>query len=249
MNGPDVKHSLPDCIVLAGGAGSRLRGVLPEGVPKILAPVAGKPFAWWLIQQLYQQGVRYVVLALGYGATRVRESIAAEAWPGDLTIQTVVEESPLGTGGALRCAFDSTQSDPVLLVNGDTLTDVDLHELVACHVRNHASVTMALADVPDASRYGAVACLPNGLVTGFEEKSQKTALPRLINAGVYCLARRWVVEIPVEKTLSLERELLPAMIGQGFFACRVVHRFIDIGTPLSLREAGEFITQPVGGQL
>lgn len=243
-----MDHSIPDCIVLAGGLGSRLQGVLTEGTPKILAPVAKKPFLWWLLHQLHQQGVRRVVLALGYGAAKVQENLEAEMWPRDLAVQSVVESSSLGTGGALRFALDSTQSDPVLLVNGDTLTDVDLHELVACHVRNHASVTMALADVPDASRYGAVACLPNGLVTGFEEKSQKPESSQLINAGVYCLARRWVAEIPVGKTVSLEHQLLPSMIGQGFFACLVVHRFIDIGTPLSLLEAGEFITQPVGSQ-
>lgn len=248
MSAPSMEHSIPDCIVLAGGLGSRLQGVLTEGVPKVLAPVAQKPFLWWLLHQLHRQGVRHVVLALGYGAAKVQENLEAEMWPRDLAIKSAVEPSPLGTGGALRFAFDSTQSDPVLLVNGDTLTDVNLHELVACHVRNHALVTMALADVPDVRRYGAVAYLPNGLVTGFEEKSEGEAFCGHINAGVYCLARRWVKELPKEKPLSLERELLPSIIGQGFYACLAVHHFIDIGTPLSLREAGEFITRPVGGQ-
>lgn len=248
MNRPDKKYSIPDCIVLAGGMGSRLRGALPEGIPKILAPVADKPFLWWLIQQLYQQGIRHVVMALGYGAARVQESLATEAWPGDLTIQSVVEGSPLGTGGALRRAVDSTQSDPILLVNGDTLTDVDFQELVACHTRTHASVTMALVQVSDVRRYGVVEYLPSGLVTGFNEKGKDAASPGYINAGVYCLSRQWVAKIPMRMPLSLERELLPAAVGQGLFACLAVHRFIDIGTPLSLREAGEFITQPVGGQ-
>lgn len=247
MNGPDTKPSIPDCIILAGGMGSRLRGVLPEGVPKILAPVAEKPFLWWLIHQLYQQGVRRVVMALGYGANRVQESLAAEVWPWDLAIHSVVESSPLGTGGALRCAVDSTQSDPILLVNGDTLTDVDFPELVVCHTRNHASVTMALVSVPDVRRYGAVEYLPSGLVTGFTEKTQGVASPGPINAGVYCLSRQWVTKIPVRIPLSLERELLPVLVGQGLFACLAVNRFIDIGTPASLVAAEQFVTQAVGG--
>ena len=237
---------MPNCIVLAGGLGSRLRDVLPEGIPKILAPVAKKPFLWWLVGQLYHQGIRHVVLALGYGAIRVQESLAAEAWPGDLALHFVVEELPLGTGGALRFAFNSTQSDPVLLVNGDTLTDIDYSELVASHNRNHAAVTMALAEVPDASRYGLVEYMANGRVTGFKEKEQGHARGGHINAGVYCFSRQWVANIPAGTSLSLERELLPSIIGQGFFACPAVHRFIDIGTPASLAAAEKFVTQAVG---
>ena len=232
--------------MLAGGQGSRLRGVLPEGTPKVLAPVADKPFLWWLLHQLHQQGIRRVALALGYGAAMVRECLATESWPADLAIDSVVEPGPLGTGGALRFAFRHTKSDPILLVNGDTLTDVDYGELVACHVRNHATVTMALAKVPDASRYGLVEYSANGVVTGFREKEQGIMRPGPINAGVYCVSRQWVSHIPVEKPLSLERDVLPFMIGQGFFACLAAHRFIDIGTPSSLRAAGEFVAQTVG---
>ena len=186
------------------------------------------------------------MLALGYGAAIVRERLASEAWPADLAIESVVEPRSLGTGGALRFAFGHTKSDPILLVNGDTLTDVDYGELVASHSKNHAAVTVALAKVPDASRYGLVEYSANGVVTGFREKEPGLMCPGPINAGVYCLSRQWVSHIPAEKTLSLERDLLPPMIGQGFFACLAAHRFIDIGTPSSLCAAGEFVTQTMG---
>lgn len=237
---------MPDCIVLAGGLGSRLRDVLSEGTPKVLAPVAGKPFLWWLIRQLHQQEVRRVILALGYGAGMVRDSLASEVWPSDLVIHSVVEAMPLGTGGALRFAFDSTCSDPILLVNGDTLTDVDYGELIFCHTQNHATVTVALAEVPDASQYGLVEYSANGVVTGFREKEHGLICQGPINAGVYCLSRQWVASLPTDKTISLERELLPSILGQGFFACPSAQRFIDIGTPSSLCAAGEFVTQSVG---
>lgn len=245
MNVSNMDDDIPDCIILAGGLGSRLREVLSEGIPKILAPVAQKPFLWWLVYQLYRQGIRRVVLALGYGAARVQESLATEVWPRELAIQSVVEPSTLGTGGALRFALDATHSDPVLLVNGDTLTDVDFHKLVTCHRRNNASVTIALTNVPDARRYGSVAYRPDGLVTGFAEKAKEEEAPGDINAGVYCLSRRWVASIPVGKPVSLERELLPSLIGQGLFAYLAAHRFIDIGTPLSLGKAEEFVRQCV----
>ena len=231
---------MPHCIILAGGLGSRLREVLSEETPKVLAPVAEKPFLWWLIHQLYQQGIRHVVLALGYGAGMVRDTLASEVWPSDLVIHSVVETIPLGTGGALRFAFDSTSSDPILLVNGDTLTDVDYGKLVSCHTRKHATVTVALAEVPDASRYGLVEYSANGNVTGFREKEYGSRCQGFINAGVYCLSRHWVSSLPIGKTISLERELLPLMIGQGLFAYSSAHRFIDIGTPSSLSMAGEF---------
>lgn len=232
-----------DVIVLAGGLGTRLQSVLPPGIPKALAPVDGQPFLLFLLRLLYRRGLRNIVLALGFGSAHIASLLSKQAWPGDLDLRMEVESEPLGTGGAIRNALPLTGSDPVLVLNGDTVADVDYAGLIEFHRSRAAKMTLALTSVADASRYGAVEHDATGRVTSFQEKHQAGSRPGEINAGVYAFSRAVVSAFPNTTPLSLERDILPVYCSRGLYAFAGCTRFLDIGTPESLAESGRFFRQ------
>jgi NDP-sugar pyrophosphorylase family protein len=229
-----------DTVILAGGLGTRLQGVLPEGCPKAMAPVNGRPFVELQVEYLYAQGVRRIVLALGYGADRITARLEGRGWPADLRLRCVTEPKPLGTGGALRFAFPQLASDPVLALNGDSLCDADLAELLAFHARSRAGVSLVLARVPDTGRYGRVECDTGGRVTRFVEKAA-SAGPGLVNCGVYAVRLAVLGAMPPDAPFSWERDVLERRVGQDLYGIEAARSFIDIGTPESLRAAGAFL--------
>ena len=111
-----------ECVVLAGGKGTRLRSVVSD-LPKCMAPVAGRPFLAWLLDDLREAGFDHIILSLGY------KHEAVEAWvatrPDRDSITCVVEEEPLGTGGGVRLALRQAREDAVFILNGDTFFGVD----------------------------------------------------------------------------------------------------------------------------
>jgi NDP-sugar pyrophosphorylase family protein len=222
--------------ILAGGLGTRLRSVVADR-PKVLAPVGGRPFLRYLLDQLAAAAIPKVVLLTGHGAGQVREAIGDTH--GGLRLVYSAEPAPLGTGGALRHALPHLSGPAVLLLNGDSYCDVDLEEFARFHRAEPAGVGMVLVRVPDASRFGRVRLGRTGRVIRFEEKAA-TRAPGWINAGVYLLDRALVAELPAGR-LSLEHDLLPGWVARrhvrGF---RCEGRFLDIGTPRSYAEAERF---------
>jgi mannose-1-phosphate guanylyltransferase len=173
-----------DIAILAGGLGTRLSSVLPDA-PKVMAPVGGRPFLAVLLRGLIGQGARRVLLCLGSKAQVVKDYLARHSFP-PLEIRTVVEARPLGTAGALAFAAAALQSDPVMVLNGDTLIRADLEEFLASHKEAAASVSVLCVKVADARRYGRVEIGPGGRVTGFAEKNASMA-SAWVNAGAYLL--------------------------------------------------------------
>lgn len=230
----DVKA---DAVILAGGFGTRLRSVVSD-VPKVLAPVNGRPFLDILIDRLRQSGrVSRIALALGYMADRVIEHYRGHPLGSDLRF--FVEEQPLGTGGAAHAAGAMTTSTDVFVLNGDSYIDIDVGGMLAAHVGMSDRVTIALRQVEDTSRYGRVDVDEGGRVERFLEKSQATG-PGWINAGVYVFRRSILDSLP-PGTLSMEHDVFPELCTQrrlyGFF---YDGKFIDIGVPESYFAATEF---------
>src|SRR5437879_601155 len=106
--------------ILAGGLGTRLRSVIADR-PKVLAPVGGRPYLTYLLDQLAKAAVREVVLLTGYGAEQVRDALGA-TYAG-MRLVHAAEPAPLGTAGALRHALPHLRSPAVLLMNGDSYCD------------------------------------------------------------------------------------------------------------------------------
>jgi mannose-1-phosphate guanylyltransferase len=232
----DRKLADLDVAVLAGGLGTRLAGAVP-GLPKILAPVAGRPFVEHLLDWLAREGARRIVFLLGHRADAVQAHLAAHPRPG-LTFDCAIEPSPLGTGGALAHARPLLRSDPVLVVNGDTFVDADLAPLLAAR----AEAAMLCVRVPDAGRYGRID-IQDGFVARFVEKDPEFRGAAAINAGVYLLAARLLDGIPRHGAVSLERDVFEKL-PPGSIAAHLdaQARFVDIGTPESWRGAGAVVT-------
>jgi D-glycero-alpha-D-manno-heptose 1-phosphate guanylyltransferase len=227
-------------ILLAGGFGTRVRAIHPD-LPKPMIPVAGEPFLEWIIRYWAGQGVERVVVSLGHLAG------VAEAWvktrpPNGMRISTVVENTPLGTGGAVRFAAGATDpdSDPLIVANGDSLVVADTRPALQRLENPELDGVILGVEMEDASRYGTLSTDGNGRLRGFSEKRPGYGL---INAGVYILRRRLLARFPAQSPLSMETEVFPALLDGGAYleAVPVSGAFLDIGTPESLAQAESFV--------
>ena len=212
----------PICLILAGGFGTRLRSLVAD-LPKPLAPVAGKPFLYWLLDNLQQQGVKDVIFSLHYQAELIQGFLQNHAF--GMNFRTVVEPEPLGTGGAIAYAIQQMDVQTSFMVlNGDTWLSKSIVELQA-----YRPPTIGLTHVADTSRYGRVDWVDQ-LVLNFQEKQQNSG-SGWINAGAYHLSPEDFADWKGQ-TCSLERDMLPRWVQQKRLqACPLNTDFIDIGVP------------------
>jgi len=215
-----------EVIVLAGGLGTRLRDVVRD-VPKPLAPVAGRPFLAWVLDQLCLENVDHIILATGHMAALVERSIGS-SWNG-VPVTYAIEYEPLGTGGAIRFAAGFTQGRGVHVVNGDTYLRYSMKRLEHSLDQEGPAMAMALAFVEDTFRYGRVQ-VDEGRVVAFEEKG--CSGPGLINAGCYYLGPRALQALPAVDKFSFELDFLRGQIREaGIVGYSETEAFIDIGIP------------------
>ncbi len=222
--------------ILAGGRGTRLRGVL-TGCPKVLASVDGEPFITRILDQLAEAGITKVVLCTGYLADQVRRFLGSHYR--NMSLLYSVEDSPLGTAGALRKALDSFSTDLVLAMNGDSFVSANLADFMRWHFGRGVSGSLVSAWVDDCARFGTVDVDARGAVQAFREKQGK-AVPGWINAGVYLVPTCWLRELAPGEPLSLEHQVLPRWVPRGLGAYCVRAPFLDIGTPETLAQASQF---------
>lgn len=115
-------------IILAGGYGTRLRPIIGDDLPKCLAPVMGRPMIDLIIKNLRKQGIADITLALHHKAEQFIEKF------GDSVKYKVEEGEPLGTGGAIKNCLEDGDVDPVLVLNGDTVTTIDYNDMLSQHI-------------------------------------------------------------------------------------------------------------------
>lgn len=232
MSEPRLPLEGVDAIVLVGGRGTRLQGVLHD-VPKPLAPVLGRPFLYYLLDLLALRGARSAVLACGYKAEAVRRAVPSR-WMG-MPVRFSVESEPLGTGGAAARALQLCETELVAVLNGDSWHDPDWIMLRTLIPKSGAAAALALAHVPDATRYGSVR-MEGERIVEFREKIEGCGL---VNAGA-ALFRRHALEF--SGCFSLEREVLPRLAAEERLAGHASGRdFYDIGTPQALAAAGDYM--------
>jgi NDP-sugar pyrophosphorylase family protein len=229
-----------DVAVLAGGLGTRLRGILPE-TPKILAPVGGKPFLEHLLEWLIRQGARRTVLCLGYRSADVQEFLKTRSFA-PLEVDTVIEAEPLGTGGAVANALSRLSGEPVLVINGDTIVETDLQAFLTAHGASQAVASILCARVEHAGRYGRLEIDSHRRVVRFSEKDPTDGKPAWINAGYYLFGKTALHGIAKLTKGSLERDILEKMPAGTIHAYLTDGRFLDIGTPETLALAPEILT-------
>lgn len=227
-------------MILVGGLGTRLRSVVSDR-PKVLAEVRDRSFLSYILDQLVDVGVARVVLCCGYLGNQVRESLGDEY--GELAISYSYEDSPLGTAGAIRHGLHLIETPRVLVMNGDSFCGIDLVHLYREHDRFGHMATIILVQVDDSSRYGGVILGEADRISEFVEKG-KSHGPGWINAGIYLVERELISAIPVGRSVSIEREIMPDWAGCGLlYGLKSEAIFIDIGTPESYSMAEKVLPQ------
>ena len=226
---------IQQAIILAGGLGTRLREAVPD-LPKCMAPVAGRPFLYHVINYLQQQGITSFIFSLGY-KHEVIEQYLKDEFPA-LQYECVIEAEPLGTGGAIQLACKHATEKQVLVTNGDTLFRIDLAHLSAFHQSHNAECTLALKPMENFDRYGVVTVTDNGVVESFKEK--QFYKEGLINGGTYLLNVDMFLAHGFPLKFSFEQDYLEKSTAKGkLVALPQDAYFIDIGIPEDFNRAQE----------
>lgn len=216
-----------EAVVLAGGMGTRLRSVIQD-IPKPMAPVGDKPFLNFILDDLLAQGVKRVVLSTGY-KHEVVENYYKNRYK-DLEIAYSVEDSPLGTGGAIKQALQHIKTPHALVLNGDTMFKASLQTMADLHLDQKADMTLALKKMENCQRYGTVETA-NGKVSGFREKTEST-LAGAINGGIYLLKTNLLNRQELPQKFSFEKDFMevyhPKLKMVAYLSDAY---FIDIGIP------------------
>lgn len=217
--------------ILSGGKGTRLKSVLGDR-PKALAPFRGRVFLDWQLAWIESFGIRKITLALGVGSEQVTGFLKERTSLGSRP-DWVIEETPLGTGGAIRFVAASEEST-FLAINGDTLAELDFKNFALLHKTSGATVSIACYQVEDAGARGRVDFDDSGAVTSFREKSGGGAA--WVSGGIYLCEPEIMQAIPEEGSSSLEENVFPQLLSEGkrVTAYGSPGRFYDIGTPTSL---------------
>jgi NDP-sugar pyrophosphorylase family protein len=226
-------------IVLAGGAGTRIRHLYPD-VPKPLIPVAGATFLDWVCRYWKNQGLRRILVSIGHLAEVAERHLREHPLQG-VEVYAVREEQALGTAGGIRLAAGSPHAgDPLIACNGDSLVFSDVSGVWPILAREELQGVLLGVEVPDASRYGSLHVAEDGLLRGFAEKRPGRGL---VNAGVFFFKRRLLARFPARTPLSLETDVFPLLLAGGvrIQVVPVKEDFLDIGTPEGLAQADGFV--------
>ena len=234
-------------LILAGGLGTRLRP-LSCTRPKSLFPVLNKPLLQWIYERLSQNNITEAVLAVNQ---QTALHIKQQRVPNHgLTVKYSLDppKTPLGTGGPIKKAEKLIgHTEPFLVINGDIFTEIDYQKLLTNHKETNATVTIALCEVKDPSRYGVAQIAKDSRIAKFIEKPPKESAPtNLINAGVYALNPDVFKYIPDGRAVSMEREVFPRLVQERALYGHVVKgMWIDIGKPEEYLQANKLLLDTV----
>ena len=223
-------------VLLVGGEGTRLRPLTCNTV-KAMVPIVNRPFLEHLLGYLRSHGVNDIVVTLCYLPDRIERSFGKGSEFG-LKLAYVMEETPLGTAGAVKNA-ESHLDRAFFVFNGDIITNIDLRAMLSFHRERNAVATIALTPVENPSAYGVVETAADGRVRRFIEKPPADQAPtNLINAGIYILEPAVLRGIPQGTPCMFEHHLFPTLLSDGapVFAYPTSDYWIDIGTPEKYRQ-------------
>jgi D-glycero-alpha-D-manno-heptose 1-phosphate guanylyltransferase len=227
-----------EAIILAGGMGTRLSKVVTD-VPKPMAPVNGKPFLFYLLQWIKKYPIEKIILSIGYKSESIINYFGKSF--SDIPVTYVIEEKPLGTGGALKFAFQKTNGTNILVLNGDSYFPINLNKFILGHSKNNHLFSAALKRMKDFSRYGSVKCRGNTIIK-FNEK--KFCHDGLINGGIYLINRQFIESKQLPEVFSLEKEILEKEVQTSELKCMIFDDiFIDIGIPEDYLRAESILRQ------
>lgn len=220
-----------EAIILAGGKGTRLQQVVSD-VPKCMAPVNGRPFLYYILIALEKAGFTHVILSLGYKHEAIEEW--AGTHPTAMRISSVVEKTPLGTGGGVKLALSQATERDVFILNGDTFFNVDYAQMLLLHRQTGVLATLALKEMKNFSRYGVVILDEMNRIVRFLEKQSCDS--GWISGGIYLIDKEALNGFP--EKFSIEKDLFERKVSSGALAGYPSRGyFIDIGIPKDYEQA------------
>lgn len=223
-----------EAVILAGGLGTRLKEAVPD-VPKVLAPVNGRPFLEYLLDYMEHYVIERVILSVGYKNEMIMDHFGDQYK--SIHIEYAIEDEPLGTGGAIKKAFETVEDNKAFVFNGDTMFRINLIKLYDFHMSNMSNFSIVLREVDNVERYGAIERNENKRIISFREKGEKRG-HGLINGGVYLINKRFFNENVFPDKFSIEKDCLEKMVDEyAFFGTICRQYFIDIGIPEDYEKA------------
>jgi len=217
-------------LFLAGGKGIRLRP-LTNKIPKPMVSIMNKPLLERTMVHLKKSGISEIVISSCYQPESIKDYFGYGKKFG-LKIQYIVEDNPLGTGGAIKKA-GALFKDTFIVFNSDILSDIDIQSMVDYHKSRHALATLAVTEVQDPSAYGVVEYDKDGYAVSFIEKPKLGRISsNFINAGIYIFEPKILKEIPMNCVVSVERETFPRLLAKKYRIAvyKDASYWIDIGT-------------------
>ena len=222
-------------LILAGGLGTRLRSVIND-IPKPMADINGKPFLSYLFDYILNQGagIKELILSVGYKHERIINYCGNKY--GILSLEYVIEDKPLGTGGAIKNAINKFGGDnEILILNGDTFFNIDIKKLYEFHRNKNSNLTIALKKMENSDRYGFIEIDISGKIMKFLEKGHDQVMSGFINGGIYILNKSFLdnldnIENPYP--FSFEKDIIEKYYNHDkFYGINFNDCFIDIGVP------------------
>jgi dTDP-glucose pyrophosphorylase len=227
------ERALPlQAVVMAGGLGSRLRP-LTDDTPKPMLPVGGKPIMEHLVNRLARSGIRKINVMTCYKPEKIMEHFG-DGHDFGVELNYIREEKPLGTGGALGLMKEPTE--PLLVINGDIVTDINIAAMLAYHQEQEADMTVAVRQFVIKVPYGVVECSGPSV----RRLSEKPQLNLLINAGIYLLEPSVTKLVQPGQRLDMT-DLIQKLLDSArpVVSFPVMEYWLDIGQPADYEQAQE----------
>jgi mannose-1-phosphate guanylyltransferase len=218
-------------VILVGGEGTRLRP-LTCNTTKAMVPLLNMPFLEYMLRYLKGHGIKDVILAMSYLPDRIQAQLGDGSKLG-VSLSYVIEEEPLGTGGAIK-NVEAGLTEPFFVLNGDVLTGIDLTAMMSRHRQVKPRVSIDLTPVDNPTIYGVVETDRNDMVMRFVEKPAPDEIStNMINAGIYIIEPEVLGYIPPATPSMVERQLFPQLLkkGEPILAYPSDSYWLDIGTP------------------
>jgi len=224
---------ITEAIILAGGFGTRLQKVVSD-LPKPMAPINGRPFLEYQLNYLATFGIKRVIFAVGYLAETISEHFG-EIFNG-IEIDYAYEQNPLGTGGGILNAFHKRHTDELIVLNGDTLFEININDFYEMHAKNNSVFSLALRELDSVDRFGSVVTQKN-IITKFAEKGEFTG-KGVINGGVYIINTKFFEKANLPTKFSMEKDVFEKLLSDfDFYGFPFSNYFLDIGIPEDYNKA------------
>lgn len=224
-------------VILAGGKGTRLREITGDDLPKPMAMIAGKPILTYVIENLKDNGITDIIMTLGYKADKIIDYYKDGKAFG-VNIEYFVEESPLGSGGALYYLKDRLNDD-FLICPGDAIFNIDFKKMIEFHNKNNSLIT--LFTHPNLHPFDSDLIIKdkNNIVTKllFKNEERDFYYSNEVNAGVFVVSNKALDYFAEEKSINLEHDFVNSKISTGRVLAYNSSEYIkDVGTPDRFRK-------------